>query len=73
MDIHTDPSTKKQIAKRFFIFQELQKAGSMGSAEPNFFRFSSKSVLFSAKILQNFIKFYESSLKLTKVYQLYQI
>ena len=37
---------------------ELEKVGSMGSAEPNFFRFSSKSVLFSAKFLPNVIIFH---------------
>ena len=33
--------------------------GSTGSAEPNFFRFKAKHVLFSAKFLPNFTKSYQ--------------
>ena len=51
---------------------EFQKAGSMGSAEPDFFRFSAKSVLFSANILPNLIKSYQILPNVTKAYQLYQ-
>ena len=37
---------------------ELEKTGSTDSEEPNFFRFSAKSVLFFAKFLPNFTQFY---------------
>ena len=40
---------------------ELEKVGSTDSAEPDFFRFFAKSVLFSAK-LPSFDKFYQSLL-----------
>ena len=39
------------IAQIWHIGSELQKAGSTGSAEPNFLRFSAKFVQFSAKFL----------------------
>ena len=35
---------------------EFDKAGSMGSSEPNFFRFSTKSVLFASNLIQNLLK-----------------
>ena len=44
------------------LWTELEKAGSTGSAEPNFFWFSTKSVLFSAK----FTKIYQNLPTFTK-------
>ena len=48
---------------------ELEKAGSTGFAEHNFFRFSAISVLFSAIFFPNHSKFDQISPNFTKVYK----
>ena len=49
---------------------ELEKAGSMGSAEPDFFRFSAKSIWFVAKFVPNFTLFTKLYKLFTKFYQI---
>ena len=63
------------VLKKLFVFftpfvstpvPELQKAGSLGSAEPNFFQILCQ---ICPVFRQNLTKFYQTLQKLTKVYQ----
>ena len=46
-------SKKTSFFNKCSVQPDLEKAGSTSSAEPDFFRFAAKSVLFSAKLLPN--------------------
>ena len=57
----------------FVMVARLGKAGSMGSAEPDFFQILCQICPFFATFLPNFTTAYQNLPKFTKVYQIYQI